>query len=400
MNAGFPLPSPGHASALAGLRVLDLGQIWAGPLCSNMLGDMGAEVIRVETRSRAAMGGRLEFAAQEPVEHAYSYYLRNRICMSADVTEAKGRDLVKGLVRISDVLVENFGPRTMTKLGLDFATLRAVNPSLILLSLPAAGSTGPWSNRLTQGPTLSGLYGRSSLIGYPGEAWPRSDTAEGDPLGASFGFIAVMAALMDRRHTGLGQHIDLSQGEALLCLDAEAVIEYTMNRRVIGFTGNMLRGRAPHGIFPCAGEDQWIGISVETSDQYAALLDILEGPGSGESRFSSPFYRFQEKERLEALIAEGTRRFDPWTLTRRLQSVGVPAYPVLNARGQLDDSHLQFRRGMGITAQPGVRTEEVTFTSPWKLTETPVALRRATPSIGADTAAVLTHILGTEMAEP
>ena len=383
-----------RTAALEGLRVLDLGQIWAGPLCVHMLGDMGAEIVRVETRGRAVMSGRPEFDPDDPPEHAASYYLRNRICLSADLSHQAGVELVRDLARIVDVVVENFAPRTLPGLGLGYETLRQANPSLIMLSLPAAGLEGPWRDRLTQGPSLSALYGRASLIGYPGETWPRADTAEGDPLGASFGFIAVIAALAHREKTGEGQQIDLAQGEALLAVDAEAVLEYSMNGRTMGFRGNRPTATAPHGIYPCAGDDHWIGISAEDEDQYQALLQCMGPAGAPLRRYHDAFQRLRAYEEIDAAVAAWTVGFERWQLTYRLQAAGVPAYPVLDARGQLDDPHLQYRRPLAVESDVPMDVGNVAYTNPWKLDRTPARIRRTVANIGADNDFVLRGLLG------
>lgn len=383
-----------RTDALEGLRVLDLGQIWAGPLCVHMLGDMGAEIVRVETRGRAVMSGRPEFGPDDPPEHAASYYLRNRICLSADLSHQAGVDLVRELARIVDVVVENFAPRTLPGLGLGYETLRRLNPALIMLSLPAAGLDGPWRDRLTQGPSLSALYGRASLIGYPGEAWPRADTAEGDPLGASFGFIAVMAALAHRDKTGEGQQIDLAQGEALLAVDAEAVLEYSMNGRTMGFRGNRSPTTAPHGIYPCAGDDHWIAISAEDEVQYQALLACMGPAGTSLGRYRDAFQRLRAYEEIDEAVAAWTVGFDRWQLTYRLQAAGVPAYPVLDARGQLDDPHLQYRRPLAVESDVPMDIGNVAYTNPWKLERTPARIRRTVANIGADNDFVLRDLLG------
>jgi crotonobetainyl-CoA:carnitine CoA-transferase CaiB-like acyl-CoA transferase len=381
--------------ALEGLRIIDMGQIWAGPLCANLLGDMGAEVVRVETRGRAAMSGRPEFGGEDVLENAASYYLRNRLCLSADLSYLEGRDLVRDLIGISDVLIENFSPRALPSWGLDYKNLYKINPSIILLSLSAAGQTGPWSQRITQGPTLSALYGRASLIGYPGEEWPRADTAEGDPLAASFGVIALMAALFHRDRTGEGQHIDLAQGEAMLALDAEAVLDYTMNGRVKGFQGNHSATMSPHGIYPCKGDDQWIAISVESDDQWEKFCQlIVSSPWLKDDRLKVVEGRILAADELDMTISEWTNSYDPWSLTRMMQLSGIPAYPVLNARGQLDDPHLRYRRSYLIQQETSLDLDELTFTNPWKLNATPPSIRRVTPSIGEDNELILYDMLG------
>ena len=213
-------------------------------------------------------------------------------------------------------------------------------------------------------------------------------------MAASFGFIAVMSALAHREKTGEGQQIDLAQGEALLALDAEAVLEYSMNGRTMGFRGNRSPTTAPHGIYPCAGEDHWIALAAENEGQYQALLGCMGPAGTSLRRYRDAFQRLRAWEEIDAAVAAWTVGFDRWQLTHRLQAAGVPAYPVLDARGQLDNPHLQYRRPLAVESDVPMDIGNVAFTNPWKLERTPARIRRTVANIGADNAFVLRDLLG------
>jgi crotonobetainyl-CoA:carnitine CoA-transferase CaiB-like acyl-CoA transferase len=168
---------PSATLPLAGIRVVDLTQVWAGPLCVQQLADFGAEVIKVDARSRTStLGGLLPPPDVEPTAAAFSTLTRNRHVQTLDLSRPEGREVLKRLVEVSDVLVENYSSRVMKGWGLDYATLAATNPALIVLSMSPAGHHGPWSEALTYGSSLTGLYGTKSLVGYPGDTAQATST--------------------------------------------------------------------------------------------------------------------------------------------------------------------------------------------------------------------------------
>lgn len=270
---------------LEGIRVVDQGHVWAGPLLGMFLADLGAEVIKVgapHRRSGVSMGSqrtpigniggdRGGTAPDDP--RAFHGLDRGKMSISIHLGDPRGVDIYKRLVARSDIVLENFSPRVMPGLGLGWNALREVNPRLIMISLSATGATdAPWRDLVTYGPSLAALYGLKSLLGYPGDPQPREDTADLDPTAAGHAMVAVLAALEHRDRTGEGQFIDLAQGEATLQRAAEPLMEYLMNGRDAGPQGNRERGIAPHGAYPCAGEDEWIAIAARTDAQWQALL--------------------------------------------------------------------------------------------------------------------------------
>lgn len=380
---------------LQGLRVLDFTRVWAGPLCVTTLADMGADVIRIEPSDRSmALSLRPEYVDGDPMGLRCSNFVRNRRCIAMDLGRPEALAVARDLVRISDIIVENFTPHVMHKFGLDYEHVRHLNPTAIMISLSACGQTGPWRDRLTYGPTLAGLYGLAGLLGYPGDPWPRADVSEADPIGGGYGIVAVMAALFHRDRTGSGQYIDLAQGEGLLHMAPEAVLEYTLNGRVQETQGNLHATLAPHGMYPCTGNDEWIAISVENEAQWRHLSHVLgDPPWTSDPRFQDIYRRIQAREALDQALAKETVRFERYQLTSQLQAGGVAAYPVLTAVDQLADPHLRDRRRrtvVDIVPAP----EEVPLGIPWSLSDTPGTIRRPTGIVGADAREILSGVLG------
>ncbi|HZQ39116.1 MAG TPA: CoA transferase, partial [Dehalococcoidia bacterium] len=337
--------------ALEGVRVLDLGQVWAGPLLGQYLSDFGAEVIRVETGKRLGMQSG---AAAPPVDPAnpaaYNVLARNRRSVSLDLEHPLGHALFLQLVAVSDVVFDNLSPRALRKLGIDHEALRRVNPDIVVASLSAAGQDGPWADLLTYGPSLTALYGIKSLLGYPGDGRIMEDVADLDPTAATYALVAILAALRRRERTGIGAFIDLAQGEAGLAALAEAAIEYSMNGVVLGPSGNRHRTMAPHGIFPSSGasthereadnaaragdplehsepqtlSDAWISIAVDSDAAWRALCTTVgHGRFAADRRFATLADRLRHVDELEEIVAGWTRPFAAGELAERLQAAGV-----------------------------------------------------------------------------
>lgn len=380
---------------LAGVRVIDLGQVWAGPLVGCYLADFGAEVIRIQTETSASRhaGARGLMNAPEGAR-AYDTLTRNRLNLALDLNHPGARDVFFRLVKKSDVVIDNFSPRGVRKLGIEYERLREMNPRIIAASLSAAGRDGPWSDLVTYGPSLSALYGIKSLIGYAGEARPREDGAHLDPAAATYACIAVLAALRWRETTGEGQFIDMAQGEAALASFPEATLEYNMNGRVMGPTGNRHRLMAPHGVYPGSGDDAWIAIAVDSDEAWRnCCLVLCDEKLADDPRFVDVAARLRNQDELDAAVATRTAEFEPRDLTERLQQVGVPSYPVVDAFGVLSDDQLEFRRRMARVMVDGIAPGDLFTATPWGLTMTPASIYAPAKDVGTDSEFVLREIL-------
>lgn len=382
---------------LGGTRVLDFGQVWAGPLLGCYLADFGADVIRIQSHSGAAIQPSLGGAAGAVRGDARSFdsLTRNRRNLSLNLQNPGGRKILSRLVARSDVVINNFSPAGAKKLGLDYESLRGINPEIIVAALSASGAFGPWSDLVTYGPSLSALYGIKSLLGYPGGSMGLEDGAHLDPTAATFGCVAVLAALRRQRQTGEGVFIDLAQGEAGLVGFAEAILEYGMTGQAPAPRGNRHRLMAPSGVYPVAGEDAWISISVDSEQSWRALTDVLGASKLAEDdRYSSQASRQRHHDALDKDLARLTLAFDGWQLTSLLQDQGVAAYPVLDVYGALNDPQLEFRKAFAEVHASQVRPQDLSTITPWLFTATPPVVRTPTSEVGAQNAEILSEVLG------
>ncbi len=383
---------------LEGLRVVDFGWVWAGPITGQLLGDLGAEVIKVESRKRPDFIRLFPpFAEGKPDPDGALFFHslnRNKLSVTLDLTQPKAAELVKRLVRISDVVIENFSPKALRNLGLDYPVLREVKPDLIMASLSAAGQTGPLKDIMTYGPSLGALAGLDSLIGYSGErvlGWPMAYT---DPASGTLAVFAILAALYYRKRTGEGQYIDLAQWEATTALLPEFILDYTLNGRVAGTQGNRHPQMAPHGCFRCKGEDAWISIAIQTEEEWEDFCKALGNPSwVQEERFASWKGRHQHQEQLNERIEEWTVRHTPKEAMKLLQESGIAAFPSYGIGDILQDPHFEARGAKVVVDHPKMKGE-ILYGLPWKFSRTPGSIRRRAPLLGEHNQYVFCELLG------
>ncbi len=335
---------------LEGIRVVNFGWVWAGPVVGQTLGFLGAEVFKVESRARIDMTRNLPpFAEGEPGPNRS---LSNHACwagngsISLNLKKPEAKKLVLELIAQSDVVIENFGPGVMEQLGLGYSELVSAKKDIIMFSMPAAGLSGPLKNVRTYGLSLTSLTGLDSLVGYKGEGPTPVENAYSDPFVGIFGAFAILAALQHRDRTGTGQHVDFSQQEAIMQMVGPAYMDYVLNGRVGGTKGNEhpLSAASPHGVFPCAGEDRWISIAVMTEGEWQGLREAMEHPEwAAEDAYATPKARQANIDELHRHLAEWTTGFDDRELADRLQGFGVAAAPVLNVADLLEDPHFKAR---------------------------------------------------------
>lgn len=385
---------------LEGVRIIDLGRVYAGPLATRLLADLGAEVIRVEPpwgRGVLPPPGP-DYPDGEPGERPYNrlaFYNelnRNKYAVSLNLAKPEGREVFLKLVKISDVVVENFSPRVLENLRLGHPHLREVKPDIILVSISAYGRTGPLRNYVGFGPQVEALAGHLKLVGYPDEP-VGAGVAYADATAGVLAAFATLLALRYRKLTGRGVHLDLSMLEALSSLLAGELLDWMMNARKPKPRGNSHPYQAPHGCYRCRGEDKWVVIAVSGEKEWRALCQAMGQPElAGDGRFSTPFQRKQHEEELNRLVEEWTRQRDPGEVMQLLQGVGVACGVVQNPAELLSDPHLRgrgfFEEVMhpeaGIHPHPGV---------PWKLDDFKLRLRPA-PCFGEHNQYVLRELLG------
>ena len=404
--AGLPAERPSEpaianngARPLQGLRVANFGWVWAGPVVGQTLNFLGAEVYKVESNVRVDMTRTLPpFGGGESGPNRS---LSNHACwagngsVTIDFKSEDGLALARQLIMESDVVIENFGPGVMDKIGLGYEEMKKYKADLVMLSMQGAGAYGPLMNTRTYGLSLTSLTGLDSLNGYEGGPPLPVENAYSDPFTGIFGAFAVVSALHHRDETGTGQFIDFSQQEAVMQMVGPAFMDYAMNGRVAGPVGNKHpRGiAAPHGVFPCSGDDRWISISVEEESEWKALVAVMGSPDWADSpEFSSFRGRLKHIEMLHEQMALYTQGCDDRELTEKLQAAGVAAAPVLNVGDLLHDPHFKARNTF-IEVDHPLGFRETIYGSYVKLSHSPVTVKPG-PVIGQDNEHVFKNVLG------
>lgn len=390
-----------EALALAGIRVLDLAQVYAGPTCSRILSDLGADVIKVEGLRRTDITRNFVIAENDSREDYWNragYFLfRNagKKSVTLDFTNSEGVELFRRLAAHADVVVESFSPRVMAKYGLDYESLRAVKPDVIMISLSGYGQTGPWRDYTAYGMGLEPASGISSITGYRDSDPLRSGISFTDPYSGVAGAGAVLAALLYRRRTGRGQYIDLSEQEAALPVMGEALMDFVLNARSPRRGGNRSRWFAPQGCYPCRGEDRWLVLTVRNDAEWQVLCEAAGHPEwAGDPRFADVPARFQNHDRLDEVISSWTREHDHIELMHRLQGAGVIAAAVLDPKQVLLDPHLQERAFFESVQTPDHGRRPVPRQLGARFSSFETAGARPAPRLGEHNREVLQGLLG------
>ena len=277
--------------ALRGIRVLDFTWIHAGPSATRILSDQGAEVIKVESNNALSVIGGPASATARGLGQRHNWNA-GKLSISLNMKTPQGIDIAKRLVAVSDVVAENFSGRVMPSWGLDYDSIRPINPSVIMLSMSGFGRTGPWKDRVSYGQTLQAWSGFTQLTGFPDADPSGPASAYSDATGGMAGAQAVLLALIHRARTGRGQWLDVSQFESLSSLLETLVLDMSVNgsAAVSTRTGNRRAygGGAPHGAYRCQGEDRWVAITVFTDVEWAALVDAMDNPHwTADPRFAN-----------------------------------------------------------------------------------------------------------------
>ncbi len=350
----LPRGSAPKARPLEGIRVLDFTRIWSGPLATRFLGDLGADVLRIEApdgRGPAVVprGAGGYYPNGDPGERPYNRQglnnklMRNKRSLAVDLKSPEGKRAVLRLVAHADVVVENFSARAMPSLGLDYEALSARNPRLIFLTMPSFGSRGPYRDYVGLGPSIEPLSGLTALMGYGNDEPRVTAMAITDAASGVCGLSAVLTALWQRERTGKGALLDLSQSEAMAAFLAEELVAFQLTKREPDRLGNGAWNAAPYGVYRCLGEDDWIAIGCTTDTQWSALARLAGRGWDVDGRYATAEGRLARRAALDEMIEAWTSGEDKRALSRRLQTVGVAAAPVQSAPEWLADPHLDAR---------------------------------------------------------
>ena len=347
-----------YQNVLEGVRIVDFSWVVAGPFCTKLLALMGAEVIKVESSRRAQYKDRSAW---------FSILNNSKKSCTVNLATEPGRDMVKRLIGMSDVVVENFSTGVMDRLGLGYEALRASKTDLIYVSSSGVGRTGPGRNWLAYGSLLQGLSGWTSLFSAPSPKMEGMGIAPSwtDPLTSLWEALIIQAALRHRTRTGAGLYVDLSMLESTIPLMGDIFLEVVSTSRSVD-APSRLASRLPHGIYPCSGRDSWIAVSVESQSDWQALCKVLGEPAwCHEETLLTPDGRRCHRERLDRLLADETSRRSATDLFHRLQAAGVAAAPCYTLPEIVADPHVQSR---GLFREVAIDGEKVQITTglPWR----------------------------------
>jgi crotonobetainyl-CoA:carnitine CoA-transferase CaiB-like acyl-CoA transferase len=423
-KSGDIATAPAKPGFLGGVRVLEFSVAWAGPLAGRFLADLGAEVIKVEHPSARGVGvtGAGGFRMKEDVtgwrwgqlpgpvfrsgiypdadpgerpwnrQGIFNKMNRNKRSLAIDLKAPGGRDVLADLVRASDVVLDNYSPRGVESLGIDHESLLRWNPRIVGVSLSGYGHTGPDRMRVSWGPILESHSGLAATTGYPDGGPLKMGVALPDPVGGLHCLVAVLTALEERDRTGRGGFVDISQLETYAAIGGESYLAASATDAVPPRRGNRSPERAPQGVYPCAGEDEWVAISVESDGEWRALAGVIGG-ALGADRYRTLAERRDHHDEIDRAIAVWSAGRDKREAMRTLQAAGVRAGAVMTNRDIVEDEHLASRGFMVEWDQADVGRRRfpgfpIHFTDP---AEIPM---RGAPALGADNGYVLAEVLG------
>jgi crotonobetainyl-CoA:carnitine CoA-transferase CaiB-like acyl-CoA transferase len=395
-NMSAPQNEDGWAGPLAGIRVIDLTRVLAGPFATQSLGDLGAEVLKIEPP-----GGGDETRRFPPFVAGESHYFlginRNKKSLVIDLQQEEGADILRRLVATADILVENYRPGVMDRLGLGYATLRALNPGLIYCAISGFGLSGPLSDKPSFDIVTQALTGALSINGERGHMPVKLGIPLGDMVGGIFGPMAILAALHERTQTGRGRLVDISLYDGLIGM----LGYFTQLAFITGEDpppmGSSHPNIVPYGSFPAS--DGSIIIAVLSESFWGKLCDALERPElKDDPRFATPTGRRDHRDEVDRLIAEVTRTRTVAEWQERLTGFDVPHAPVLGVTAALAHPHAVARE-MVVTAEHATAGTLRLAGRPIKFPGSPQSPSTAPPTLGQHTAAVLRDELGYSDAE-
>jgi len=407
---------------LEGIRIASIEVVYAGPFGTQMLANMGAEVIQVESIHYRPVASRPGTVHGDTVANpnllrtfhdkditteriwnrsaAYASKNFNKLSCTMDLTRPEGKDVFRRLIEKCDVFFENNAARTIEKLGLTYDVLSAWNPRLVYVAAPAIAVEGPYKFYVGYGTNMEALTGHAWLRGYPDEDHPTHlymDVYQMDTSGGMSAASAILMGLWQRAKTGEGMFIDSSSANTVIPQFAEAIIDYTMNKRVRRSLGNRDLWAAPCGVYPCRGAtDRWVCITCYNDEQWQGFCEGIGNPGwTHDEMFATHESRYQHQDELDSHIKEWTGRHDDYEVMFILQKYGVPSAPVLNERDALRDPQVVARgfyeRADGtkyncdVHMFPGVM---------WKYSKTPMSVRLPPCMLGEHNDYVFKEVIG------
>ncbi len=373
--------------ALEGIRVLDFTHVLAGPHGTRILGDLGADVVKVNSETRRSL-------TNDPDNPYYWMWNRSKRALALDLAQEEARAVCRSLCEKADDVIENFSVGVMERWGVGYDSVSAANPRVIYLSMPGIGRDGPWAGFVTYAPTIHALSGLTYLTGVPGREDIGLGVSYNDHQVGMHAAVATLAALEARRRTGRGQFIEIAQFEVGVNFLGPTLLDYFANDRVAQPTGNRLPydDAAPHNCYPCQGDDRWVAIAVMNDGQWKALQRVMgHPPWARDERYSSATGRTANLTTLDEHIGEWTRELSAERVQALCQAAGVPA-GVVQTGVDLAEHDAQLRHNGFFTSAQGehpiigqVPVERL----PLHFSKTPADLYATPRVVGADNVEVL-----------
>jgi crotonobetainyl-CoA:carnitine CoA-transferase CaiB-like acyl-CoA transferase len=388
------------AQALNKIRVLELTTAVAGPVAGCVLADMGAEVIKIESpggRSSRSPGAPLpvEGAPDHPYNRTpfFNELHRGKKLLSLDLKHPDGKDIFVRLVKNADVVMENFSPKIVGRLGIDYAELKKIKTDIICVSMPAFGKTGPYESRASYGPGIDAMSGLSHLTGYPDRGPGKPAQFYCDQNAGLTAALTVMGAIRYRNRTGQGQYIELAMLEGEMQLIAPALMEVMMNSRSPNRIGNKHERFAPQGVYKCKGENEWVAITVRTDLEWQSLAELIGNSElANDPRFSDLRARKTHHDDIDKLIESWTSTVTQEQAENIIQAAGIPAGALLNLNEAFTHQQFLHRNTLVHVEHPEMGTFPHTRTA-WISRNKNDGVAGPAPTFGNANSYVLTDLL-------
>ena len=381
---------------LAGVRIVDCTAWWAGPVTTAALAALGADVIKVESLTRP---DNMRFASTRPSSHdrwwewSPIFHAANigKRGVTFDLSRPEGAEMLERLLRTADILVENFTPRVMEQFGFDWDRVHALNDELIMVRMPAFGLDGPWRDRTGFAQTMECLTGMSWLTGFA-EGPPVLVRGACDPLAGMHAAFATMLALIARDRDGGGRLVEAAMVESVLNAAAEQVVEYSSSGTLLGRDGNRGPSAAPQGVYPCAGDDEWIAVAVASDEQWRSLRALLGNPSwMRNDDFSTAAGRRAAHDAIDRELSSWTREHPAEKMVQMFLDAGIPSAVVIPPRDIAANPQLRHRRLFEVEHHPVTGDHEVP-TLPFRFSRVDHWLRSPAPTLGRDNDSVLEEL--------
>lgn len=379
---------------LAGLRVVEMGSLLAGPFCGQLLGDFGAEVIKIEPPGK---GDPMRVWGRHRKNGRTLWWpviARNKKSVTLNLREEEGQSLARKLVERADVLIENFRPGTMERWGLGYEELRETNPGLVMVRVSGFGQTGPYKDRAGFGAIGEAMGGIRHVTGFPDQPPPRTGISLGDSLAATFGALGALSALYSREHNGgRGQVVDIGIYEAVLALMESTIPEYALTGHVRGRTGTVLPFVAPSNIYPTR-DDDYVLIAGNADTVFARLTKALGHPEWAEDeKYATHHARGENMEELDAMISAWTKERTSEEVLEAMAEAGVPSGKIFTAEDMMKDPHYAARENIVEVEDPEIGPVPMQNVAP-KLSGTPGKVEHTGPALGEHNEEVYGGLLG------